>query len=404
MDKSAQRTQLRDRMVKLLQQMGYTYLNDKERDEHYLIEGYGYAPSKSRMESCLKNVNDQETCYAMQKWLANVCLPGILHPETDSNLLRMDIFDWITRGIDCSLKDESGREHWYLSRLANWDNPERNTWHVSTCWRMSTDENVNADVWDIVLCVNEWPIAVVLIDPELTEQVLSSTRPFFSYFPDTTNMLALQTQLCFLSDGKHTYVGTPDTPGNQFAEWTLPYKEPDVMTPLEMLCPKKQIRDTLRIYMSIFSTQVDGIEEAYLARYLASKSMYHALNESIKAIEENIKSDNQAIGHILLNNFYDYYRLIDLLMNWFYLSPFSTNWMMEEIYYPLEIDKDFECIADKTKKGPSIIIANFELTADMCQKLAQYDPEMHILHIINPPRDGESVWGNCLYTDIPERL
>lgn len=404
MDKSAQRTQLRQKMVKLLQQMGYTYLNDKERDEHYLIEGYGYAPSKSRMGSCLKNVNDQETCYAMEKWIDSVCIPGILHAETDINLLRMDIFDWITRGIDCKLKDESGREHWYLSRLADWENPDRNTWHVSTCWSISIDEDVSADVWDIVLCVNEWPIAVVLIDPELTEQVLSSARPFFSYFPDNTNMLALQTQLCFLSDGKHTYVGTPDTPGDQFAEWTFPDKEPDVMTPLEMLCPKKQMRDTLRIYMGIFTDQLDGVKGYCHTRYLASQNVYHALNESIKAIEENIKSDNQAIGHISQSNPNEHEKLTDLLMNWFSQSPLSNSWMIEEMYYPMDTDEDFERAIEKTKKGPSIVIANYELTADMCKKLAQYDPEMRILHIIDPPRNGESVWGNCLYTDIPERL
>lgn len=227
----------RKSLIKLLtDKLGYRYKNmrDKSKSEHDL-NAWVYGPRVSwDLFSYLEMINTGEAHYrvdmpaSIMEHLGDEVMfceyrdqPSKRTPHEARELayeLLQCGYEFEIKKDECGYNRRQGGQQFGVVQYINWLDAQANHFCVHEAWRGVRNDGV---AWDMVLCINGIPLVAVMIAP-----TTPGHKPCENAYEEMRRQieadLRLNTycQLCVISDGKTTLVGTPDDQ----PEWFLPWE------------------------------------------------------------------------------------------------------------------------------------------------------------------------------------
>lgn len=388
MDNSTRRTQLRSQAAQMMAESSYTLLTPSERDRYYR-SSRGYETNAMFMEDSLKEINTGEAYYRLEEAVQDIDF--MTWPQEVGKLdeNRLLLFSYLTQGIEFSY-DYQDETRWDVVKLLDYENIGSNTRHVLTEWPMVTAQG-QQNVWDVVLCINNIPLVVMLFDKELTHRIVQSDKPFRSFFQDTNCLLSLFVQFCLISDGTHFYTGTPDMFGNQFCQRNL--DDTVKLKPIDTIWRTFSCRSLLhylKYTVLVIDSQILNPGSHGQMRLLAPPKLAAALNLTYKSCLWKLERGVQVLGHVLLEAPVEHLLFTDLLMNQLWLSELAASYRIE-----LVNDKTAEEELTHFLPEPTLLVVTRPNSFRLCARLTLDNPDMHILCIES--RGELEHWGRCMY-------
>ena len=195
--------------------------------------------------------------------------------------------DMLQNGVETSWFDGK-EEHTDIVRLVDYDNPEKNCFHVVNQWtyiECGTNKRPDAIVFlnglPLVLFELKSPARADADSEDAYQQIQNYKRQIPSLF--------VYNAFCVISDMLHTKVGTITANESRFVEWKSvdgsyeATQYADWKTPLDGMFPKERLIDILKNFI-LFSED---------AKILAGYHQYFAVNKALESVHEAIGGDGK---------------------------------------------------------------------------------------------------------------
>ena len=175
-----------------------------------------------------------------------------------------------------------------IVRLIDFDNPERNEFHVVNQWTY-IERGTNKRP-DVIVFVNGLPLVLFeLKSPARADADNEDAYQQIQNYKRQIPTLFVYNAFCVISDMLHTKVGTITANESRFVEWKSvdgSYEAPqfaDWKTPLDGMFPKARLIDILKNFI-LFSED---------AKILAGYHQYFAVNKALGSVHEAIGGDGR---------------------------------------------------------------------------------------------------------------
>lgn len=195
--------------------------------------------------------------------------------------------DMLQNGVEASWFDGK-EEHTDIVRLVDYDNPEKNCFHVVNQWTY-IERGTNKRP-DVIVFVNGLPLVLFeLKSPARADADSEDAYQQIQNYKRQIPSLFVYNAFCVTSDMLHTKVGTITANESRFAEWKSvdgsyeAAQYADWKTPLDGMFPKERLIDILKNFI-LFSED---------AKILAGYHQYFAVNKALESVHEAIGGDGK---------------------------------------------------------------------------------------------------------------
>jgi len=384
---------LRNKIVKVLETFGIQR-SDESLQEDWFLERY------------LKTVNTGEAYYYLESRMFDIIRlwKNILLERTTLAKSR-DVFgQQLHYGIEFSYK-RNGRKKYEIINLINWDKPEANTFRyhlkVPAFRKFSLMKDVPTDdfIWDLIISVNHLPMVAVVIEPNAFKESKPCVTAYESMKLELERdpFMATYVQICIISDGSTTLVGTTTDSLSNFRQWPSLMgeltDEPDVLTPFVSLLRPDRLLDVIRNFVRIiiYRENTDNI------LYLADWKKYFAVTNVANAIKKHLATINTAmVGHVLLEQDAEWQDFgmgddisvtIQLLMDYL-----LTENIIPDDTLLCKVTEEMPTNRPKVKRdnnnAPIIMLCDSDINTCDCMRYHEHFPDISLIQFNRVPNIG----------------
>jgi len=425
--------QLRKKIVTLLEEYGYQcHVHGEDKGSMQFPDNQIASPQAGDLsgmifEDDLKKINSGEAY-----WLAESCAPeieilphfmrsrGYLERSREGdersrgNSLRSDLdkcrssfFHYLHFGYEFEYQPEKGIGSYGIVQLIDYNRPERNSFRAATLWDGLLRDNF---LWDVVVTVNTMPLAVAVLQPTTPgNRPCQDAIETLHYQLANDPIVSAYLQLCIVSDGNQTLVGSPTDCADQFKPWASLIGEEgidDVLTPIRALLRPDRLLEVLHNYCWQ-EKNIKGKLFQYVADYhqfFAIRAMVERVKQCLFEVPEsplwghvqmlkaeaesnscNWGAQTHAMAHLL-------YAQIDRLPE-MWCDANGQSWCIRLVDTPPDAARmaQFEAETDRI-----LFVALPKFTAAQCHELLAHFPKAALLQVVAQPTDQELL-GPCLY-------
>lgn len=218
----------------------------------------------------------------------NAAISKLKEIEGNSLVAKNKVFmDMLQNGVEVRWFD--GKEdRTDIVHLIDFDNPERNTFHVVNQWTY-IERGTNKRP-DVIVFINGLPLVLFeLKSPARAEADNADAYQQIQNYKKQIPTLFTYNAFCVISDMLHTKVGTITSNESRFVEWKSvdgryeATQYADWKTPLAGMFPKSRLINILKNFI-LFSED---------AKILAGYHQYFAVNKALESINEAIGGDGR---------------------------------------------------------------------------------------------------------------
>ena len=268
-------------VLELFRQMGYCceYGPEIERDFHSPLY-------REALEFSLTRLNP-----ALPQDALNEALRLLTHIDSGTLLLRNAQFmDYLQNGITVKYI-EQGEETSAIVYLADFENPERNTFHAVNQWTVIEYETKRADM---VLFLNGLPVVVIELKSPSRENVEVSAayrqlRKYMQVIPS----LFTYNAICVMSDQALSKAGTITSSEERFMEWKTKdgsYENTQYAafdTFFEGMFQKERLLDLIKNFLCFSGENTEQF------KILAGYHQYFAVRKAVESTRHAVQTDGK---------------------------------------------------------------------------------------------------------------
>lgn len=280
--------------LEILGELGYEILygpdigpeGDRQRQ-------YSDSVLESRLAAAIESLNPEVPIASRDEALRKVV--RISNP--DQILDNRDFHNILVNGIEVEYRTYDGDIRTEIVRLFDFDNPEKNSFLAINQLTIIQDD-INRRP-DIVLFVNGLPLVLFELKniADSKADVAAAFRQIQTYRKDISNLFRFN-EICVISDGLDTRIGTLSAPFERFTAWKTIDGEreagnvPQLEVMIKGMCDKFRLLDIIQNYI-VF--EKDGESETYLKK-IAAYHQYWAVNKALDRTIESSSGDDHRAG------------------------------------------------------------------------------------------------------------
>lgn len=391
------------------------YDKDKVYDSYYIDTFDGPDVAGLVFENDLKRFNKGEAYWRTETYTSHVhMLPHKQRPDRNPRWTLDEcqerFYEWLTCGIEFEYRNTRNRKCYDTVRFVDYQHPENNIFRAEERWQGTLPDGF---LWDIIVTVNTMPLVCVVMQPttdghdvceEAYETLLSQLT--------CDDTLSTYVQLCIVTDGQRTLVGSPTDTFENYKPWdSLMGEEPD-KTPDPMTAFRSLLRPDRLLEVIMHHNRVMWDEEHHLHKMLADCHQFFGIQAAVQAIMKYVEHPddaNRELGHIRLLKEEEYATwsvfggqagtMCQLLEDRLHMLPewyaSECDWAIvqtERMPNPNEIE-------ELRDNAWVLFIVHPNLTTADCRKLLQQLPNAIVLQVAEVRRGPvlDDFCGPCLY-------
>lgn len=422
---------LRKKVMQLLCDYGYMCRRHDQRNAKWYdnvreypgfqLDYYMDSPSVAGyvMEDDLKRFNMGEAYWRTEALTTDIAfLPICQRPEHNPHLTldecQAQFYDWMTCGIEFEYRGKRNRKCYDTVRFIDYHNPENNAFRAEERWQGTMPDGF---LWDIIVSVNTMPLVCVVMQPttdghEACEEACETLTTQLK----NDNTLSTYVQLCIVTDGQRTLVGSPTDTFENYKPWdSLMGEEPD-STPDPMTTFRSLLRPDRLLEVIMHYNRVMWDEDHHIHKMLADYHQFFGIQAALQAIMKYIMHPDGAsreLGHIRLLKEEEYVTwsvfggqagtMCQLLQDRIHMMP---EWYAAECDWAIvqtQVMPTTEEIREMKENAWVLFIVHPNMTTADCRKLLQELPNAIVLQVAEVRRGPmlEDFCGPCLYQPQP---
>lgn len=277
-----------DKIVSIFEKMGYASIKGRKGEED---QDFRCPIMEGVFRDTLKLLNPKlpapalEAAYERVRYLENASFK-------DKNAV---FTEYLQCGVNVSYYDEGGKQRSALVKLADYENPDNNSFICARQW--TYEEKVKRRP-DILIFLNGLPVAIAELKyPTRGNEDVDTHAAFCqlkNYMVDIPTLFAYNC-ICVISDGETSKAGTITSDEVHFLEWKKKEAEekietcaiPKIETFWEGIFRKDRLLDIIKNFITFSESGPD--RKKILARY----NQYFCVKKAIERTKKAVKSDGK---------------------------------------------------------------------------------------------------------------
>lgn len=388
----------------------------------YQLDYFQKSPSVAEyvMERDLKRFNRGEAHWRTETLVTDIAFLPLNQlprhkPQWTLGQCQQAFYEWMVCGMEFEYRNSRNRKCYDTVRLIDYLHPELNMFRAEERWPAVHQDGF---LWDIIITVNTMPLVAVVLQPTAEGQApcadaYQSLERELRYDAN----LSTYVQICIVSDGKRTLVGTPTDRLEDYRPWdSLLGEEPagaDPLTPFRSLLRPDRLLEVVMHYNRLMLDEHQKVHK-FLADYHQFFGI-KAMVEVVKSRLSNLTESSRELGHIRLlreesqltvSGFGDQaVTLCQLLEDQLLMLPeldaAERPWDVRQVA-SMPADDEICRWQQAAQEEGLLLIAHPTLTTQECRTLLQRLPDVLLLQVVQVNRGPvvDDFCGPCLYQPL----